>query len=175
MKNNDVNKKNNLIIVLLIIIIALLGFIGFKWMNNDNKPSNDVTMANSFAEVDVSDDQSKINDITKIDPKETEYTDFLGYGLLTINEDEPYIYLQNPDSNSVYMQFDVLFENNIIYESELISPGHQEKVNIYDQLDSGEHVLNYSITTYDIETKELCMAGIQQEQKVEIIKEVLHE
>ena len=153
--------KNIIIIILMIIIIGLL--MKLRTFNNHSQFSSE------FTDLDVSSKQDIIHDI-KPKTEENEYTNFVGYGLLKLSKDYPNIYLVNEGNNTVYMQFDVYQDQNLIYSSALVEPGKMESVDVYHMLEAGEHDLIYLISTYDIKTKELCMTGVKQQQTVNVVK-----
>lgn len=69
----------------------------------------------------VSQDQDDINIPQRT--QNTEYTEYNGFGLITVAEDYPNIYLANPEQNTIYMQFDVYEGGDLLYESDFIEPG----------------------------------------------------
>ena len=122
-----------------------------------------------FTDLGISDSQTEIKEHENAG-NGTEYTEYVGYGMLDITKDNPTINLINPENNSVYMQFKVTYNGKELYSTDLIAPGKMDTFNIYKHLDSGQHTLIYEINTYDVDTKELCTFGITQEQEVNIIK-----
>lgn len=91
--------------------------------------------------------------------------EIVGYGELEINKDYPNINLINSSENNVYLSFDVLYNNEVLYKTNLISPGRMEQYDIYHKLDAGQHTLTYSINVYD-QDENILWSGIQQEQKI---------
>lgn len=69
-----------------------------------------------------------------------------------ITDDSPYLYLVNPERNSVYFRYLVRLNETILYETESIPPGKMIKVNGYDILKQGSYDLVFEITTFDLET-----------------------
>lgn len=173
MSENNENKKPNgfierlkhdrviQILLLVIVILLICGGIYF-FMNRGTSYTGEITDAN------VSNNQTDINIPTRT--SNTEYTEYNGFGKITVDVDYPNVYLTNPEQNTVYMQFDVYEGGDLLYESGLIEPGKMENLDVYTMLNSGDHTLTYSITTYDVETRELCMEGVRQEQEITIVK-----
>jgi len=73
--------------------------------------------------------------------------------------------LINSSENNVYLSFDVLYKDESLYKTGLISPGQMEQYNIYNKLDAGQHTLTYSINVYDT-NENILWSGIQQEQEI---------
>lgn len=164
------SKKNKaLLITGAILSFSLLLMSGYFFLKQNDKEV--VVNKPTIAAGDVSTQQDNISDPrNNTETYEGETTDIVGYGELDITESSPYVYLQNPETNTVYMQFEVSYEDETIYISDLIEPGKQERLAVYNQCENGHGVLNYQITTYDVDTRELCMAGISQQQKINVIK-----
>lgn len=164
------SKKNKaLLITGAILSFSLLLMSGYFFLKQNDKEV--VVNKPTIAAGDVSTQQDNISDPrNNTETYEGETTDIVGYGELDITESSPYVYLQNPETNTVYMQFEVSYEDETIYISDLIEPGKQERLAVYNQCENGHGVLNYQITTYDVDTRELCMASISQQQKINVIK-----
>lgn len=167
MKKKDI-KNNSLFIIVIGILVVVVLILSYLLFSKNNQ--NNITLNNTTTDLSISETQSEITDITNKEQAETEYTNFIGYGELLIDSENPNVYLQNPEDNTVFMQFDVKYKDEIIYTSDLIAPGKQDIVNVFDICEAGKHKLNYIITTYDVNTKELCMAGINQEQEINVVK-----
>ena len=101
---------------------------------------------------------------------ENEYFELMGFGKLEINETNPYLNLINTSDNKVYLSFDVIYNDNVLYSTKLIEPGKMEQYDIYSCLDAGEHTITYSINVYDLIDKSPLWTGIEQEQEIQIKK-----
>lgn len=162
MKKIKLDKRILMLTLLLTIIICeLVILIGSN--NNDVVISNGVTKKT----ISTNQETTYIPEKTK---KEEAYTELVGYGLITIDEINPYIYLSNPEENNVYLSFIVSNDGDEIYETQLIQPGKMEKLDIYSCLNAGKHTLIYSINSYDLDSKELYWSGIKQEQEIIVNK-----
>lgn len=102
--------------------------------------------------------------------EDDEYFELMGFGQLEINEQYPNLNMINPSENKVYLSFDVIYNDNVLYSTELIEPGMMEQFDIYSCLDAGEHTITYSIDVYDIDNMDPLWNGIKQEQEIIIKK-----
>ena len=159
--NND--KRTIKILIGVVVCLAIVLIVGVGYILLDK---GSMTRPTTNLGVSQNQDDLAIPERTS----NTEYTEYNGFGLITVDKDYPNVYLTNPEQNTVYMQFDVYEGNNLLYESALIEPGKMENLDVYSMLDAGDHTLTYSITTYDIDTRELCMEGVRQEQEITIVK-----
>ena len=144
------------VIIGLVIMIVIAGGILYK-------------QTESQKILEVSNKQLEAQNPNLTHKADDEYFELVGFGELEINDSNPYINLINPSKNQVYLSFDVIYNDEQLYSSNLIEPGKMEQYNIYECLDAGEHTLTYSINVYDINNKEPLWTGIQQEQEL-IIK-----
>lgn len=142
--------------VTIVILVLSIGICGF-WLVR-NKPETSQKLSHSQNEVKASQPNlvSSSNDDT---------FEIVGYGQLEINKDNPNINLINSSENNVYLSFDVLYGDEILYKTGLISPGQMEQCNVYNKLDAGQYTLTYSINVYDT-NENVLWSGIQQEQKI---------
>ena len=164
MNNSNKDQKTiKILIGVIVVLLVLIVFIGGYFILNRNEGSGRPT---TDLAVSQNQDDIKIPQRTK----NTEYTEYNGFGKITVDAEYPNVYLTNPEANTVYMQFDVYEGDKLLYESGLIEPGKMENLNVYDTLSAGDHSLTYSITTYDIDTRELCMEGVEQVQEVTVVK-----
>ena len=118
----------------------------------------------------VSDRQSDYINPLDNRKQEDEYTELMGFGVLELDLNSPFIYLINPPDNEVYLSFDVLYEGQSLYKSDLIEPGKMEDFDAYSVLDAGEHTLTYLISSYDLQDKAVLWSGVQQNQDILIRK-----
>lgn len=101
--------------------------------------------------------------------KEPNRTRILGDDNYLISSEKPFIYLRNDSSNSVYLQFDVLNGDTVVYSSDLIEPGMMEAIDIKALLGSGKYELTYLISSYSTDTMEILLSGIKQSKELLII------
>ena len=168
MENKKIENKSKIHKILLIIII-LLSIIECILTILDIIECKKCDCCVISNDQQLSTSQSAI-DIPVKESKEDSYTEIIGYGTLEIDYDYPYVYLQNPSENDVYMSFDVQYNGNTLYSSGLIAPGNMEQFNVFRCLDAGQHMLTYIISTYDMQNRNVLWSGIQQNQNVLIKK-----
>ena len=155
--------KQNIIMILLCILLLIMGtglFILFRSYSRLSKS----------CELKVSQDQEDIVLPTEKKDLEDAYTELMGFGCLELDVNEPFIYLINPSDNQVYLSFDVIYNDETLYKSDLIAPGKMESFDVYSCLNAGEHTLTYSISSYDLNNKAVLWAGVRQNQDVLIRK-----
>ena len=156
--------KKEIILVLLGLLLITVGIFMFYLTENNRNKNILVT------DREVSDKQNTLHMPENHKSNEDEYTELIGFGLLEINKENPFVYLMNPSDNEVYLSFDVFDNDELIYESKLIEPGNMEELDIYSRLNAGEHTLVYSISSYELETKAVLWSGIRQNQDIYINK-----
>lgn len=93
-----------------------------------------------------------------------------GYTNLLVTSEHQSIDLINTDKNTVYQQYIIYLDDKELFDSKLIAPGKQVAWNAYEGLDAGNYVLDFSISTYDIETQAPCN-GLTQSVSLEVRKE----
>ncbi len=155
--------KQNIIMILLCILLLIMGtglFILFR----------SYSRLSESCELKVSQDQEDIVLPTEKKDLEDAYTELMGFGCLELDVNEPFIYLINPSDNQVYLSFDVIYNDETLYKSDLIAPGKMESFDVYSCLNAGEHTLTYSISSYDLNNKAVLWAGVRQNQDVLIRK-----
>ena len=156
-------QKQDLILILICILILVIGLGSFFIIRT--LKARDIP-----CEMKVSENQKDI--VLPTDRKEDEeaYTELMGFGRLTLDKNDPFIYLINPSDNQVYLSFDVIYEGEVLYSSDLIAPGKMEDFDVLNCLNAGEHTLTYSISSYDLEDKSVLWSGVQQNQDILIRK-----
>ncbi|MBR1629217.1 MAG: hypothetical protein IJ679_08150 [Lachnospiraceae bacterium] len=83
---------------------------------------------------------------------EIEMIDFAGYDSVSVTADDPYVLLQNPESNDVYFSYVLSDEDGKEFKTtDLIPPGKALQWDAKSDLGSGEHVVNMHVDTYDME------------------------
>lgn len=93
----------------------------------------------------------------------TENIDIPGYANIYLNAEAKTINLINPKGNTVYFQYTISNEEgDVLVETNLISPNKMVEKDLYSLLDKGEHTLSFMISTYDVETMELCNGAIME-------------
>lgn len=147
------------IIIGLVACIAVAG--GILYFSNDQEVFSPLETSKRQITAERPNLNSKDDD---------QYFELVGYGQLQIDETNPYLNLINPSDNSVYLSFDVIYNDESLYSTELIEPGKMEQYNVYSSLDAGEHTLDYVINVYDLIDKKPLWAGINQEQQITIKK-----
>ncbi len=155
--------KQDLILVLICVLILVISLGSFNI-------ARAVRAGAQPCDMNVSDTQKDIIMPTDKKKQEDEYTELMGFGCLTLDQNDPFIYLINPSENQVYLSFDVMFGNEVLYKSDLIAPGKMEEVDVRSRLNAGEHTLTYVISSYDINDKSILWSGVSQYQDVLIKK-----
>ena len=83
---------------------------------------------------------------------EIEMIDFAGYDSVSVSADNPYVLLQNPESNDVYFSYVLSDENGKEFKTtDLIPPGKALQWDARSDLGSGEHIVNMHVDTYDMD------------------------
>lgn len=144
-------------ICILIFLIAIAGCELISCMNKTPKKA-------------LSNNQVEAQNPNLISKSDDQYFELVGFGQLQIDSDDRYINLINPPENTVYLSFGVIYNDRILYKTDLIEPGKMEQYDVYSCLDAGEQTIYYSIDVYDLVEQKLLWTGIQQEQKLVIKK-----
>jgi len=165
-KNKTKTKRKYLILLLLFIFICIELNILFS-INKDK-----VIYTNGVSDRLLSTNQETLDYSKNINLASTKesYTEIVGYGLITLDLEHPFIYLINPKDNDVYLSFDVYCDDVLLHTGALISPGNMECFDIYSCLNAGKHTLIYKINSYDLNTKQTYWKGINQKQDIQINK-----
>ena len=83
---------------------------------------------------------------------EIEMIDFAGYDSVSVSADNPYVLLQNPESNDVYFSYVLSDESGKeIKTTDLIPPGKALQWDARSDLGTGNHIVNMHVDTYDME------------------------
>lgn len=128
--------KTALILVLIAIIILLLRF---KGCNNNTSPNNPVEIENGQYH-----EQTNTTGVNK------ENSDIpVMSSVVTISTDKPYVNLYNPESNTKYLKYEIIENDNVVYESKMVQPGYKYSVDLGHMLEVGTHKVNVKITVYD--------------------------
>ena len=150
-------KKFLIFTIILIILLVFSIAIGMLFLFKTNSKFNQ-KLEHSQNEIEAKDPQL-------LSKGSNDTFEIVGYGQLEIDSDNPNINLINSSDNNVYLSFDVLYNDEVLYKTNLISPGQMEQYDIYSKLDAGQHTLTYSINVYDT-NENILWSGIQQEQMV---------
>lgn len=140
----------------IVSLVAAISIAGGVLVNAQNQTSQ---------KLDYSDKQISAEEPNLLSSSNQDTFEIIGYGQLEIDKDYPNINLINSSENNVYLSFDVLYNDESLYKTGLISPGQMEQYNIYNKLDAGQHTLTYSINVYDT-NENILWSGIQQEQEI---------
>ena len=159
-KNKDNrNRLYKIIIFLLVVVIILLllNCCAFRKIEKNQL---------------IVDCNSEAIDIPKhhISNEGTEMTEIVGFDNLLVDANNPSIYLVNPKANTVYLQYDIYYNDKIIYSTDLIPPDRMMEIELYSILPAGNNELIYMIDSFDLETQEECLSNIKQIVKVKVEK-----
>ena len=157
MKNKNKSFLITIIFCLIVILILLVVTACSFFKNKENLPAQTTSIDNNQLDIKQPDLKSK---------NDESYFELQGFGQLTIDINNPYVNLINPEGNDVYLTFDVLYGDNVLFQTELIEPGKMIQFDVYRSLDAGEHTLTYSIDVYDKTTNNVLWSGIKQEQDI---------
>ena len=117
--------------------LAVAGFLGLA----DGRPVNPLGIATGVT-IGGENGQEDIGN---------EMIDFAGYDDVTVTASEPYMYLQNPESNDVYFSYVISDTSGTEYvTTDLIPPGKALQWNAKSALGSGAHTINMHVDTYDM-------------------------
>lgn len=155
-KKKTIRKVAAAVIAIIIIILLLLlrscGGCG---------PANAPTTPNR-PDIEIEGDNKW--DGTIQDQTETAITESIeipGYSNLGVSKDNPTIRLGNPEANTVYLQYQIIKDDEVIFETKAIKPGNMVEANMYELLDEGKNEVTISINTYDVETETACNGATQ--------------
>lgn len=155
-KKKTIRKVAAAVIAIIIIILLLLlrscGGCG---------PANTPTTPNR-PDIEIEGDNKW--DGTIQDQTETAITESIeipGYSNLGVSKDNPTIRLGNPEANTVYLQYQIIKDDEVIFETKAIKPGNMVEANMYELLDEGKNEVTISINTYDVETETACNGATQ--------------
>ena len=73
------------------------------------------------------------------------------FGNLYVNEEEPYVWLNNPDTNDVYFQYNITAEDGekVFNEDAYVEPGKAIQVDFYSLFEKGTYELTIEISAVD--------------------------
>lgn len=164
MENKDQTqekKKKKITRIILAILLLLIAFLLILIATRSPDLANDRNLRPM--EDGLLDGEQGQN---KRDPMIDEGIVIPGYSGLFVSEDKPYVYLNNPEENTVYFQYKITDEQGtVLYEnsdSELIPPGKSAKADMYSMLPKGKHKIIISVNTYDTVTTEQCNGASQE-------------
>ena len=157
--NNKNHRRFIIIIIVLILLITIGGISLYKYKYSKSKNI-----------LEVSSNQLEAKEPNRNISVDDGYFELVGFGQLEINKNNRNLNLINPSENSVYLSFDVIYNDNVLYQTKLIEPGKMEQYDAYSSLDAGKHTIIYSINVYDINDQTPLWKGIKQEQEI-IVKD----
>lgn len=138
------------IIIILLLLLRSCGGCG-QTPTTPNRPDLEIEGDNKW-------------DGTIQDQTETTITESIeipGYSNLGVSKDNPTIRLGNPEENTVYLQYEITKDDEVIFETKAIKPGNMVEANMYELLDEGKNEVTISINTYDVETETACNGATQ--------------
>lgn len=97
----------------------------------------------------------------------TDTIEIPGYSSMVVSKEQPSIDLINSDKNTVYLKYSILEDGTEIYHTDLIRPGQMVEFNAYEVLGVGKHSLEFSISSFDIDSQAPCN-GANQLVQVEV-------
>lgn len=154
------NKKKLKIFAAMIIgLVVLIAIAGVVLITNVNNSDNILEISNN---------QVEAKNPERTNSTDEDYFELVGFGQLELNENNRNLNLINPSENSVYLSFDVIYNDDVLYQTKLIEPGKMEQYDVYSCLDAGKHTITYSINVYDINDQTPLWKGIKQEQEIVI-------
>ena len=154
MNNKKIDKKDIIIIVLIMILLLfLIGTVIF--FINYKKYDKNYTIIPLEKEIEMP--------ITSEEKTESmsESVEIPGYTNFEVSNKKPTVKLSNPESNTVYMVYTILENDNLVYKTKAIKPGNMVELNLKELLDKGNHNLTIQINTYDLDTEEACNGATQ--------------
>lgn len=156
------SKKKLIIFATTIIgLVILIAIGGIVLIVNSNSATDNI--------LEISRSQIDASDPERTNSTDEGYFELVGFGQLELNDSNRNLNLINPSENSVYLSFDVIYNDDVLYQTKLIEPGKMEQYDVYSHLDAGKHTITYSINVYDINDQTPLWKGIKQEQEI-IIK-----
>lgn len=158
-------KKTAIIWLYAIILLLIIGLLIYLFFLRKENVKIAVNVAKNQEVIDTS---AKFKVLNK--EVEDEYIELVGYGLLEINSEYPNIYLENPSGNDAYLSFDVVYNDETLFKSDLIEPGNMVPFNIYECLDAGKHTITYIISAYRLSNMGAYWSGVEQIQDINITK-----
>ncbi|MDO5332262.1 MAG: hypothetical protein Q4E99_06235 [Bacillota bacterium] len=159
-KEENKKRKKRLITIIIILIILIILLSLYSCTCKKVPDSN----------LEVSKNQTRAVDPNLKHTQDDQYFELVGFGQLQIDSDNQYINMINPSDNSVYLSFDVIYNDETLYSTKLIEPGNMEQFNIYSLLDAGTQTISYLINVYDITDMEPLWTGIEQKQELLVKK-----
>ena len=162
MKNEEKDKKKKRILIIIIILLLLaLIILFFLFLRLYFKNNTHDLLHVSSSQTSISDmDRNKFDD---------EPIYIQGHGEILINDKYPYIALVNVEENlNVYLSYDVYHNDKLLFSTDLISPGKEERFNIYNLFKPGQYTLDYFISAYDMQTREAYWKNVKVKQKIKV-------
>lgn len=149
-------KKNKKTLIILLALILSLGTASLFYVNGDGKKPWEPDKPD--LEIAIGDDVNNI-------PEESEEIDYENYielpYLSTVTVKDNPVPLQNPEGNTVYMGFKVIYNEETIYESDgVVKPGEFVNWNAKEYFkEAGQYNVRFIISTYDINDQTDCSSA----------------
>lgn len=129
-------KKNPLVVIIPLIIILLFLLITMKL--DDHVPAP-IKEAIGLEDTEDISDEKATNFVS--------YVNVPGFKEeISLDQNTPNIALRNPDDNEWNLYYELVEENNKIYQTKMITPGKQHNCNLKGVLNNGWHTI--TILTY---------------------------
>lgn len=137
-------KKRKLFILLLLFLLLLFGILAYRYTDAPEGVKKELGFADTVDSDGV---------VTNGDRHESsdEMIKFAGYDFVYASEEEPYILLENPESNDVYFTYTILDNLDgsvVLEETGLIGPGKAFQWDAKSVLPEGEHNVTFYVHTY---------------------------
>lgn len=146
-------KKTWIVLALLLLLAGCIG-TGIHYSMNKNEPPKTVIIGGQ---------EIVIKDPIYLDDGKTEAIEIPGFdSSYVIDENNPVMYLTNPENNTVLFRFTLVANGNEIYQSDYIPPNKMVAPDLYTMLDAGTYSLAIQMNTLDIQTLEPCNSVTQQ-------------
>lgn len=157
-KNKDKSKsKVTIIILLLLLLLLLIVFtICFIMRDKGQKPGNiSESIPQAIDQVPFNGGFNVQGDNEDTEPTEEERTEFPLYSDMSFTEGQ-YVPLVNLESNTVYIDYAIYYQDKIVYESGMISPGNAVPFYATEVFkEPGDYPVILYAYTYDINNPEV--------------------
>lgn len=159
-QNNKRKKTMKRIIMFIVIVIIIILLLLLRSCSSCSGHGGSKSTGNPPLTIET---ENKWDGTSQENTEEivTEYIEIPGYSNLAVSKKTQTIHLGNPEKNTVYLQYQIVEGDEVIYETNAIKPGNMVDANLYELLSPGEHDVKFVINTYDIETESSCNGAIQ--------------
>ena len=157
-ENKENKMKKYWLLLLILLLLALIIFLLFHFLYCKNHTHELLHV--SSTQVGISEeDRNKIDDNPII---------LSGHGEILVNSKYPYVVLENVKGNNVYLRYSVYYDDNLLFTSDLISPGMCEKFDIYKLFKPGSYTLDYYVSAYDMNSRTPYWSNVNIKQEIQI-------